>query len=189
MRLHLLAVPKDYPKSTSTSFCGRTYPGNGPRQPEDKSPITTACGEATYFRSVLSYPIDTSICKVCFQKISLLPEDQRSRVLVVTKKHLDDKLEDWETELATPEEIEKRINLQAFRLRIFDWQSIAPFTGLNRDLINSHLVKMTIDGFFTYDEAEGWYSLTEDREKILKFANMIMRYHKEDNRFQDLDAD
>ena len=184
MKLHLLAIPKDYPKSTATAFFGRTYEGQGPRQPEDKASITTACGKTAYFRSSLSHPADISLCNTCLQHISTLPEEEKIRVLVVAQKTLNDKLEDWEIEPAGSDEIERRINLIVFRLRIFDLGSVSYLTNLATDKVETYLTKLVDEDVLIYDETSGWYQFTDNQGKLQELANKVMRYHQEDGLFE-----
>ncbi|MDP3697099.1 MAG: hypothetical protein Q8R55_03635 [Candidatus Taylorbacteria bacterium] len=185
MKLHLLAIPRNYPKSTATACCGRTYEEQGPRQPEDKTRVTTVCGKETYFRGLLNEAIqsgrcDVSLCNACLQKISTLPEKEKSRVLIVVRKSLDDKLEDWEAQLASDEEAEQRIDVRVFRLGVFDLSSVAYLTGLNREKVKSYLTKLIDNGILVHHEDQRLYQMADNHDKLMDFANRVVRSLQDD---------
>ena len=196
MKLHLLVIPRDYPKSTSTACCGRTYEGHGPRQPEDKTKVTTVCGKETYFRDLLNQALedghcDVLLCNTCLQQVSALPEEEKSRVLVVVRKSLDDKLKDWEAQLASDEEVEHRMDLMVVRLHIFDLPSVAYSTGLSREKVKSYLTKLTGDGILIYYEASGLYQygIAEQNDKHRNFANKVFISLQEGRETNDLEEE
>jgi len=193
MKLHLIAVPEDCPRVDAQSFCGRIYKGQGPQQPQNSSRVKTTCGEEVFFRHSLAavmqeQPCDSSVCTYCIHAIEALPKKAKRRVLAVVRKSLDDKLEKWEAEALTAEELKRRVYARIFREPLFRINDMAHSMGLKREQIEPHVATLVEKGVIeltTRPDGQCYYRT--ESEAFRSFVDEAFGYTREDMEKDDVD--